>query len=425
MKWLIAIVIILSIPLHPANGQTAPAGESVHVNFSEVQAYSDCTDAINLYAPSLHATLLKTSVFGPPLTFATGEASGISPECQLPSGTVLAISLNRRATHISFNRYGAADIDLYRNGELVFSDTTSGLGGRFAHTIGGGFDYVILSAANIDSPLLVDELTIRFPTHAMTIAVDFSIAAMDDDCAVSFARLPFLEATEATVVSVINGSLGAWVCSFTPDSHLVIEVDHPLIGFGYSGIGDIHAVVVGNGFQQRPVSYSILDIGDFQWAHEVGAHTVELTLPAESQAAELYRLWFTLSLDSPPSTVDFSGADSCQAAIEAALNGVIADNEGQTIVSTGSAGGAAPECQLSQPLQIGFTQAAAVLSFTFSGRLKVVFYHQGQLVMQTGEQQGFPSRYYRSIVFDQVVIIPIDATEPIRIDNLGVVWSSS
>lgn len=425
MKWLIALVIILSIPLRPANGQTTPTGETLHINFSEVQAYSDCTDAINLYTPSLHATLLETSVFGPPLTFATGEASGISPECQLPSGTVLAISLNRRATHISFNRYGAAEIELYRNRELVFSDTTSGLGGRFAHTIGGGFDYVILSAANIDSPLLVDELTISFPTHAMTVAVDFSTAAMDDDCAASFAHLPFLEVTEATAVSVINGNLGGWVCSFTPDSRLVIEADRPLIGFGYSGSGDIHGVVVGNGFQQRPVSYSILDIGDFQWAHEVGAHTVDLTLPAESQAAELYHLWFTLSLDSPLLTVDFSGVDSCKAAIEATLHGVIAHSEGQAIVSTGSAGGAAPECQLSQPLQIDFTQAAAVLSFTFSGQLEVAFYHQEQLVMQTDEQQGFPSRYYQSIVFDRVVIIPVDTTEPIRIDNLGVVWSAS
>lgn len=419
MKWYLALILILTLAPHPAHSQSPSTGETVQISFGEVQPSSDCIDAINLYAPSVQATILDVGEFGAPFTVESAEASGLAPECQLAPATIMALTLNRRATAISFNRYGSAEVELYRNGDLVYSDTTSGLGGRFERNMGGGFDYVIIRAANVDSPLLLDELALQFPTHALTVRVDFSEASAGDDCAPSMAQFPFLQIIEAANLTITD-TPAPHICHLEADSRLTLSVNRPLLGFGYDALlGTVDARLTTAGLEQTSVSYSPLGIAH-QWSHDTGLESISITFTPTS-AVDLDNIWFAVALPEPPPIVTFGDAASCQAAIAAALPDATITTDDAALVSTATAGGTAPECELRQALRIDLAAPAHVLTFNYSGQLAVTLYQNempvGEMVLLT----GYPRQYNVSAVFDAVVITPTNAAESARIDNLLIV----
>lgn len=419
MKWYLALILMLTLAPHPAHSQSPSTGETVQISFGEVQPYSDCIDAINLYAPSVQATILDVGEFGAPFTVESAEASGLAPECQLAPATIMALTLNRRATAISFNRYGSAEVELYRNGALVYSENTSGLGGRFERSLGGGFDYVIIRAAQTDSPLLLDELALQFPTHALTVRVDFSEANVGEDCAPSLTQFPFLQIIEAANLTITD-TPAPHICHLEADSRLTLNVNRPLLGFGYDALlGAVDSRLTTTGLEQTPVSYSPLGIAH-QWSHDTGLESISITFTPTS-AVDLDNIWFTIGLSEPPPTIAFGDAASCQAAIEAALPDATITTDDAALVSTATAGGTAPECELRQALRIDLREPAHALTFNYSGQMAVIFYLNNESIIEPRALEGFPRLYSVSAVFDAVVITPTNVATLVRIDNLQIV----
>lgn len=423
MRFFLMICLLISLN-GVAEAETAAV---VTVNFTEAELDADCTAALNAYQPTLHASATAADL-GPPIIIDGAEASGKRPECQFAPGASITLFTNRLAAGIAFNRSGTLFIELLRNGQSVYSDNSSGLGGRFEYN-GTMFNQIILTEPTGNAPVLWDELAITFPTHAATTTVDFS-ENTPHTCLDAINAHPDLHSAPASgsgvpeVIHDANGLDDLWVCEFGPGNVLSVRLTRPAAGIRFDLLGAAQVQFFLNGDAVTPATevagmplHYTLTPGPF--------NEIILTEASGSSSFAFDNLQITYVLSGTNITVDFSEAEpTCAAAIN--THGLIANGDNALIESTSSSRRRAPECML-QPdseLIISLDRPAVALSFAHTGDGTITVFRDGQPVGLADQSVGPPGQFSYVVFggFDQILIRDCCSLSPFKFDDLQIAF---
>ena len=442
MRRLLLIGLLCLLPampsLHAQDATAVPV--DVTVSFDELPLFTDCLAAINTHRPDLLAEVAEMSDFGLPRIAESGDASGRSPECELPPRSVIRITLNRPATRLSFNRYGAAGIELWRDGQLIQPvDQSSGLGGRYERTDFNGFDTIILRENSGTTPLLLDELTVHFPSPAVTTRIDFTAFQPETLCDAAINQTTTLAATAETDSAFGPLMVGLpddgppLACHFPPSYSLTLDLGATAIGLRYEIYGGALLVPYSDGTQLG----AGLDIQGLpvvgHWTRGRGFDQLILSEPSGFSSFQLRWLEITYPLhDATTQTVTFDEAQVGSGCEEAFANvtsemSATATNQpefgGPFIVDETNASGQTPECNFApgSSLTVTLNRPAAGIIMDVSDGPFVELLRDGEVVIaiQTGPQ---PTRFMQAAAFDTLILTE-SRFSSFRLDNLTVIWA--
>lgn len=310
--FVVSAIVVAGLPSSALQAQSRTFADEVKVTFAEVILNEDCTRAIESLGPTVIALAVPGQDFGVPITFETGEASGLGPECRLYNGAVLDLRLNRPARYLAFNRSGTLQVTLYRDQDFqVFSDETSGLGGRFEYDNAGGFNRVVLTETGVGqvSYTALDDLQLGFNSVAISALTTFDVMGVNT-CGASIALTDGVDSSGGSLQFTDDSGV---VCGLAAGELLSINAALPFTRWDATVQGSILVDT-----EASSVTIQRETPAFFQWREGGQFSTMTLSATTGDVLLDDLRLTWdvqpTLSLDL---TVVVDGLVSCDAYINA------------------------------------------------------------------------------------------------------------